>query len=231
MLPPPGHQVPASTPDIPPSASLPTFNDGSQPTAARQSREEWLNDLLRLPDGDTSSRATQDRPTASSDAKSLQLSNSTFVQTQSTCTPLGPKANVKYQPNSKRDAHKKEVEADVGTVVELAESEEITKWIESLYVDLAEDDDIVEFLATTNLHAGGRWVGIRKDNDGKLSETELYGPYVKIINMILQWFVHKVKDGSETGESSSRAAIDTHVRNLSHQEEESSTIWSRGGPG
>jgi hypothetical protein len=150
----------------------------------------------------------------------------TFIQSQSTCTPLGRKANLKYAPDSKRDEHKKEVEADIGTVIELGESKESKAWVRSLYVDLAKEDDIKKFLANPNVYTGTRWVGTLED-DGNLKEHQLYAPYVKIINLILQRFVHQVQDGTEAGQSSSREAIDTHVKNLAHQEEESNSLWSR----
>jgi hypothetical protein len=154
----------------------------------------------------------------------------TFVESQSTCTPHGARANLKYAPNSKRDEHKKEVAADLGTVIDLNDSGE---WARSLYVDLVKKDEIDKFLAETNVYTiqsadSKYWVDIPEDDGtGTLEEYHLYGPYCKLFNLILQWFVHKTHDGTEAGEASSREAIDTHDMRLGHQEPESTTLTSR----
>ncbi|KAJ2912016.1 hypothetical protein MD484_g8397, partial [Candolleomyces efflorescens] len=175
----------------------------------------------------SAANATQESSNASSDKRNLESSTRIFLESQSTSTPHGPKASMKYAPDSKRDQHKQEVEADLGEPVEVDSSGE---WVRSLYVDLAKGDDIKNFLANKDVYTGQRWVGIPIDNSApsrKLHEVELYKPYVKVINRILQWFVHQVRDGTEASESSSRVAIDTHVTNLSHQEEETDSLWSR----
>lgn len=111
------------------------------------------------------------------------------------------------------------IEVELGEFIGLAD----TAWVETLYEDVVEELKIKEFFQTTKVHCNGRWVTLPEDVPGvRLTDGRLYEPYVELINLILRWFV---LDPGE--EKALRKAINTHTKNLAHQESHQTIRWSR----
>ncbi|KAJ2928056.1 hypothetical protein H1R20_g9060, partial [Candolleomyces eurysporus] len=156
------------------------------------------------------------------DQENLQKSSGEFIKHQDKSTPFDPGLNKPQKINPKRDEHKAAIAIELGTVVVLRDE----AWVKSLYVNLVKDSEVKDFLAKTRLYStkSQRWTGLPESHD-KLDESELYEPFVKIINAILKRFVLRVKKFRKG--QVLREAIDTHVKNLAHQEKYATIRWSR----
>ncbi|RXW12605.1 hypothetical protein EST38_g13249 [Candolleomyces aberdarensis] len=182
-------------------------------TPCRPRDEAWLKDELPRP------LAMQ---IEAADKKTLERNTGSFATKQVKATPLAPKFSKKDQVDPKRDDQKEMIEIELTSVIGLGDNG--VSWAESLYIDLVDTADIDDFLARTKVYntKAHRWVTLPRSAK-KLDENKLYKPYVEIINLILRWFV--LKDCKEGGIL--REAIDTHVKNLAHQEEYVTIRWSR----
>jgi hypothetical protein len=146
----------------------------------------------------------------------LKKAGSSFTTNQHQSTPYTAKMSEALKPNPKRDEHKKLIKLELGPLIALNDQGD---WAKSVYKHLVSKAEIDRFLADSGLYKSKRWTTILNPT----KEADLYGPFVVITNAILERFVlNACKEGEFP-----RKAIDTNVKNLPHQEETKTKLWSR----
>ncbi|KAJ2914098.1 hypothetical protein MD484_g6311, partial [Candolleomyces efflorescens] len=136
------------------------------------------------------------------DEKKLRESGELFIEHQKLSTPFGPALLKPLKINPNRDDHKAAIRVELGAIRVLPNDE----WVKTLYVDLVEDSEKPPFIKR-EIAAG------------------LFYPKA-IINAILNRFVLQ-RGKNRKQRMILRKAVDTHTKNILHEEKYATTRFSR----
>ncbi|KAJ2926455.1 hypothetical protein H1R20_g10631, partial [Candolleomyces eurysporus] len=134
----------------------------------------------------------------------LKLNGKAWAAGPGFSTPFAEReAGTSLDPKAEEQKRKLETE--------LQQPIEDSRFVALLYLHLASDGEIDEFLKTTIVYnmETRRWELPRSETHANLKESDMYKPLVTIINAIITFFY---------GDTKKRMAVDTHSKQLSHKE-------------